>query len=95
MQLKKHLHATISGRVQGVGFRYYVQRQASMLLLTGWVRNLRNGNVEVCVEGYHKELSQFIIKLRQGPPSSFVVGVDYSIENELEDYSTFKILSTL
>jgi len=63
----KRLHATVSGRVQGVGFRNFVQEEALKLDLTGWVRNTREGDVEVVVEGPEPALSRLMVALRRGP----------------------------
>ena len=54
-------HVIVSGRVQGVGYRYFVQRQARRIQLTGWVRNLPSGEVEIEVEG-PKGLVETLIK---------------------------------
>jgi len=63
----KRLHAIVSGRVQGVGFRYFVKHAASELNLSGWVRNLTDGTVELEVEGPEEELEEFRQKLWKGP----------------------------
>lgn len=58
----------ISGRVQGVGYRYFAQRSARQYNITGYVKNLYDGNVEVFAEGEEKQIELFIADLRQGPP---------------------------
>jgi len=83
------LHAFVSGRVQGVGFRYFVLREAQDLHLTGWVRNLHDGRVEVVAEGTHPALNQLLIKLRQGPVSADVRDVDYEFSDARGDFSGF------
>ena len=60
------------GRVQGVGFRYTAQRQASRLGLTGYVRNLRDGSVEMVCEGPEEKLAQFVEWAKSGPPGAHV-----------------------
>ena len=62
----------IRGRVQGVGFRYFAQRAASELGLTGYVRNLEDGSVEVYAAGPAGELSRFGALLERGPRSALV-----------------------
>lgn len=62
----------IRGRVQGVGFRFYVQETAQALNLSGWVRNLSDGAVEAYGEGNKENLDAWIQKLQQGPPMSRV-----------------------
>lgn len=69
---EKRLHAIISGRVQGVGFRYFVQENAYRLNLKGWVRNRRDGSVEVEAQGIPLILEQFVQSLQQGPRSAIV-----------------------
>jgi len=57
----------ISGDVQGVGFRYFAERTARYARVTGWVRNLADGRVEVHAEGTPAQLSAFESALRRGP----------------------------
>ena len=68
----------VSGRVQGVGFRYFVQRHAQALGLAGWVRNLPDGRVEAFIEGPAAELEQIEALLRQGPAAARVEGIEVS-----------------
>ena len=70
----------ISGRVQGVGFRWFVEREAAQLGVTGWVRNCDNGDVEVMATGTAEQLSQLRQKLQQGPRAARVDRVDESKE---------------
>lgn len=60
------------GKVQGVGFRRFVQRQALELNLQGWVRNVFDGSVEVLATGPEERLSELLSRLQQGPPFSVV-----------------------
>ncbi len=69
------LHVVIDGRVQGVGFRYYVLEIALGLDLTGWVRNTFDGQVEVIAEGERKPLEKLLESLRRGPHAAFVTDV--------------------
>lgn len=66
------LHAIVKGLVQGVNFRYYTQRRADELGLTGWVRNLRDGSVEVVAEGRRPALEALAKFLKSGPPAAEV-----------------------
>ena len=66
----------IRGRVQGVGYRYFVERAAAQLQLTGFTRNLDDGRVEVYAIGTDSQLSDFAGHLRMGPRWSDVRGVD-------------------
>lgn len=66
----------VSGRVQGVGYRYFAMRAADTLGITGFVRNLVDGRVEVVGEGPEEVLAEFEEKLRQGPAFAAVDAVD-------------------
>jgi acylphosphatase len=66
----------VEGRVQGVGFRYFVLRQAQRFGVVGWVRNLDNGAVEIRAEGDAEKLDRFLENVRSGPSFSYVTGVD-------------------
>jgi len=68
--------ARVSGRVQGVGFRYSAIREAQRLRLNGWVRNAANGDVEVWAEGPQEALDLFLAWLHRGPGYSRVDSVD-------------------
>ena len=71
----ERVRATVSGRVQGVGFRYFVLRRAQSLRLKGWVRNLRSGDVEFVAEGAREDLDKLVKHVREGPPMSWVENV--------------------
>jgi acylphosphatase len=66
----------VRGRVQGVGFRYFAQRAASELGLTGYVRNLEDGGVEVYASGPAEQLPRFAALLQRGPRGALVQAVD-------------------
>ena len=69
--------ATVRGRVQGVNFRYFVERNADALGLSGYVRNLPDHSVvEVCAEGERKNLDRLLELLHTGPPRARVDSVD-------------------
>jgi acylphosphatase len=70
------MHVVVSGRVQGVGFRWFVREAAIELGLAGWVRNRPDGNVEVAADGDDAGVSHFRELLRKGPPHAMVVSVD-------------------
>jgi acylphosphatase len=87
------LHFLIQGRVQGVGFRWFVHREASELELRGWVRNTEDGHVEVVAAGEPGDLDELRASLRRGPRGS---RVDRLIEHTLEEregegLSTFRM----
>ena len=69
------LHAVIRGRVQGVSFRYYTTLRAGEIGVTGWVRNLADGTVEVMAEGTRDQLTQLLTFFKSGTPwSAGVIG---------------------
>jgi acylphosphatase len=70
------LHAVVQGDVQGVGFRYYVQRRAEEMGLAGWVRNRPDGSVEVVAEGSRPALGRLLELLSKGPGLADVDRVD-------------------
>jgi len=80
----------VHGRVQGVGFRYFVQHVADSLGMKGWVRNLDDGSVEVYAIGSRAEHDEFSGRLRKGPGMSDVRGVELR-EAALEKLSGFRI----
>jgi acylphosphatase len=72
-------HVFISGRVQGVGYRFSTVDMAQLLKLSGWVRNRRDGRVEAVFEGSRASVDEMIRWCHQGPPAATVsdVTVDY------------------
>jgi acylphosphatase len=66
----------VQGRVQGVGYRYFVRRQAEVLGVTGYARNRPDGSVEVVAEGPEEALRDFEARLREGPDFASVKGLD-------------------
>ena len=69
------VHLVVRGRVQGVGFRYFVVRRAAALGLDGWVSNRADGSVEVEAEGGREALASLVEALRQGPSQAHVTDV--------------------
>ena len=74
----------ISGRVQGVGYRYFAERSAHETGVTGWARNLDDGRVEVHANGTEKQLEDFEGRLRTGPRFADVRSVESSEAAVLE-----------
>ncbi|HLX46309.1 MAG TPA: acylphosphatase [Bryobacteraceae bacterium] len=72
----------ISGRVQGVGFRYFAERAAKELGVTGWARNLDDGSVEVHANGTRAALDDFEGRLRSGPSFAEVRGFEVTEDVE-------------
>ncbi len=87
----KRIHAIIHGRVQGVFFRDYTQRQAQTLNLTGWVKNLPDRTVEAVFEGEPSKVDAMLNWLHTGSPSSKVNQVYSREEEATETYESFVI----
>jgi acylphosphatase len=81
----------VRGRVQGVGFRWFVEREARTLGIAGWVRNRADGTVEVLAMGTNEQLSNLHSKLRQGPRASRVDEIEVSEAQPVEGLNTFRI----
>jgi len=82
----------ITGKVQGVGFRYFVLRQAQELGILGWVNNKPNGDVEAFAQGEKADLERFIAKVKEGPSFSRVEDVSLNWVKEAEQYFGFEII---
>ncbi len=89
----KEIRATvrIRGVVQGVSFRYYTCQAATRHQVTGWVRNLPNGEVEALFEGKESAIRQVLDWCRQGPPSARVSEVDVHWEEYRGEFESFDI----
>jgi acylphosphatase len=87
------LHFLIQGRVQGVGFRWFVHREASELELRGWVRNTEDGDVEVVASGTAEDIAELRASLKKGPRGSRVDRVveHHLEESEARDLQSFRI----
>ena len=86
------LRLRIQGRVQGVGFRYFVLVEATRLELGGCVRNLPDGAVEVIAQGDRVVLERLVDRVRQGPPGATITGLDATWAEATRRDSTFRIL---
>ena len=91
--MKSHKKAKlyrVRGRVQGVGFRFFVEQSANRIGVSGWVRNLDDGDVEVYAAGSEEQHSELSGLLRKGPRLADVRGVDET-EAPLEQHSGFSV----
>ncbi|MGC8862000.1 MAG: acylphosphatase [Armatimonadota bacterium] len=91
---RSRLVAIVRGRVQGVGFRYFVIDRARELHLTGICRNLRNGDVEVIAEGERGALEALLVALRTGPRLAHVEEVRATWLPPTNEFTTFSIAPT-
>jgi len=85
-------HLLVTGRVQGVGFRFYMERKARDLGVTGWVRNRRDGALEAVVQGSSGAVEAMIAWARRGPPSAIVA--DVRVTDATGDFATFEARPT-
>jgi acylphosphatase len=81
----------VRGRVQGVGFRWFVEREAHLLGIAGWVRNKHDGSVEVLAQGTRDQLSGLHSRLREGPRASRVDSVDVQDAKAVNGLNSFRI----
>jgi acylphosphatase len=85
------LHAFVKGRVQGVGFRYFVLRRAEELGLDGWVKNLPDGRVRVEATGSVEAIDRLEELLREGPMGARVASVQATRTEGQADSSGFRV----
>ena len=90
----QQLHAFVSGRVQGVGFRYFVRSTAQSLGVGGWVRNLRDGRVELVAEGYIAQLRDLLSQLHRGPSGSDVKDIEERWVDATGEFKDFGVKAT-
>jgi acylphosphatase len=88
------LHATVEGRVQGVGYRAFVDQSAYALNLRGWVRNRWDGSVEVLAEGERQALEKLLAALYRGPRSSNVTNIQIEWLPATGEFSSFWVRMT-
>jgi len=88
----KGLHAFVSGRVQGVGYRAFTRDVARKLGLKGFVRNLTDGRVEVYAEGEEELLKTLLSKLYEGPFFAKVTDIEYKFTEPRGNHESFDIV---
>ncbi|HBH86799.1 MAG TPA: acylphosphatase [Syntrophaceae bacterium] len=89
--MMRRMHVFISGRVQGVFFRAYTRETAMTLKLTGWVRNLPDGNVETVFEGKDEDVEAMLEWCKKGPPHAIVNNVEAFDEPYRGEFHNFRI----
>lgn len=87
----EQLHAIVRGLVQGVNFRSSTVTQARRLRLSGWVRNLPDGSVEIVAEGPRSALDQFLQYLQRGPTAARVSDVNLDRRPATESFNRFEV----
>ncbi len=90
MGIEQH-HFIISGRVQGVGYRYSARNTASQLNLVGWVKNRMDGKVEMIAEGDKIILEQLLTWLKQGPRFADVTNIEVTQQSATGEFTDFSI----
>ena len=89
--MKKRIHVIYSGRVQGVGFRVTAEDTARELGVIGWVKNLRDGRVELVAEAEEAALEQFLDAIRTGSMKNFIEQTEISWSNASDTFDEFVI----
>ena len=87
----KKIKIILSGRVQGVCFRYFTYELALKLNIKGYVKNLWNGNVEIVAIGFEQNVEKFLKQVKIGPPASRIDRVELQKLPDSIDYDSFKI----
>lgn len=93
MPSSQRLDARVIGRVHGVGFRYFVLREATALELTGWVANDSDGSVHCVAEGPRRQLDALLERLREGPPAAIVEAVSEAWMPATGSFGSFSVRS--
>ena len=88
---RARLHLIVSGRVQGVGFRFSANDEAKDLALAGWVRNVASGGVEIVAEGKRENLQMLAAWAHLGPPSAHVTAVREDWLDFTGEFTEFRI----
>jgi len=88
----RRVHCIVSGDVQGVGFRAWVVHHAHALGVSGWVKNRRDGAVEVVAEGVRKDLEELVKRCRSGPDVAWVEQVDVRWERATGEHKGFEVV---
>jgi acylphosphatase len=91
MMDRKRVYARVFGKVQGVAFREYTRREAARLGLSGWVRNLPDGTVEVIFEGPEEKTGVLLLWLASGSPFAVVTRIESNEETVLGETGPFII----
>ena len=89
--LVKRVHLTITGRVQGVGFRWFCQGSARGLGITGYVKNIRDGSVEIEAQGDEEAVDLFIGSVSKGPRNAEVNAVEREERSIVLEEGTFSL----
>ncbi len=86
------IHLIIFGDVQGVGFRAWVQRMAQSMQLTGWVKNRKDGTVELVAEGSEESLKKMFKLCRKGPDIAGIENIQSTWQEKPQEFLAFEII---
>lgn len=89
----ERIDARVTGRVHGVGFRYFAFREAQALGLVGWVANMADGSVRCVAEGTRQSLDQLVRRLHEGPPAAIVAHVSVAWMPATGAFASFGVRS--
>ena len=89
--MNKRVHLIITGRVQGVWYRSYTKDKAQKIGLTGWIRNLENGDVEAIFEGEEKAIEEMIVWCYSGSPLAEIDDIQTMYEKFSDEFEEFTI----
>ena len=89
--MKKRVAVLMFGLVQGVGFRFWVERQAKMFSIVGWVKNLYNGSVKIVAEGEEEDLQKLIDLCYTGSESTSVSNIKVKWRKYQKEFRRFEI----
>ena len=89
--MKKRIHVYYSGNVQGVGFRFTAVRVAKAFEVTGWVKNLRDGRVEVMAEAEAEKLERFLDEIKAGPLKYYIRNADVNWQEFKDEFGAFEV----
>jgi len=87
----QQLYLKISGSVQGVSFRYYTKEAADTLALSGWVKNLADGTLEILAQGSRENLEKFLEWCQGGPTSAQIEKLDKEWQKPEKKFDSFEI----
>lgn len=91
MAIRKHLNVKIYGLVQGVFYRHSAKRTAEEIGIYGFARNEPDGSVYIEAEGEEENLKEFLKWSKKGPPLASVSEVKFNFENNLKNFTAFRI----
>jgi len=90
--MQRRVHLIISGAVQGVGFRMFIDRKAKELKLSGWVRNRIDGSVEIEAQGQETAIEELLRQVKKGPSRSIVTSIRKEEKEPDPDLDRFRVI---